>query len=259
MRRLAVVGALLPVLFLGAVPTQAQIPESPPDAVNVQQVDEPLVVMTIGDSTVTLGHWQAEFCRILDLETDLVCDLRNEAVGGTTCKYWTTAAAQLVAKLVQHQPDLVIFTCGTNDNIYSTAWGEPETSWAFRATVEMIKTTVPSVKIVPVLLQYPDPLLLSSAHLVDWIPVTNDRLYVQMLLYPSWFPGIVDWQFIPSNATYLDTTGFHATLKGDQYRGRLVYDRIHAGMGWPAASEPALCDLYGHRKWYARPNFTPCS
>jgi lysophospholipase L1-like esterase len=161
--------------------------------------------------------------------------------------------------MATHSPDLVIFTCGTNDHIGETMWGEPATSWAFRATVETIKAAKPSVKIVPVLIQYADPLLPGSPQLLtDWIPVTNDRLYSQMLLYPGWFPGIVDWQLIPSNATYLDTTGFHATAKGDLYRGRLVYDRIHAGMGWPAASEPALCDLYGHRKGYTRPSYTPC-
>lgn len=246
--------AVLPVALLGVAPAQAKL-----SAVPAAVVDVPLVVMTTGDSTVTLGHWQAEFCRILELETDRVCDLRIEAVGGTTCKYWTTPAANLAGKLALHQPDMVIHTCGTNDNIYATAWGEAETSWAFRATVESIKTFDSSIAIVPVLLQYADPLLPGSPqYLTDWLPVTNDRLYVEMLRYPTWFPGIVDWQLIPSNATYLDTTGFHATLKGDLYRGRLVYDRIHAGMGWPAASEPPLCDLYGHRKGYTRPSYTPC-
>ena len=245
MRRLAVFMSLLAVLFLGSAPAQA-----------VARVDVPLVLMTIQDSQGTSGIWQAEFCRIVELETDRVCDVRNEAVGGTQCDYWPY---QINALLAEHDPDMVIFACGTNDHIGEYIWGEPSTSWSFRATVEAIHAYNSAIDIVPVLIQYADPMLPGSPQiLTDWIPVTNDRLYSQMLLYTGWFPGIVDWQLIPATATYLDSTGFHQTNRGQLYMGRLVYDRIYAGMGWPAASEAPLCDLYGHRKGYTRPSYTPC-
>lgn len=92
------------------------------------QADPPLLrVMTVGDSVTEAGLWQVEFCHIVELETDFVCDLRNVAVGATTCAYWPSRIGALMA---QHQPDLVVFACGTNDSPSATIYGEPETSWA---------------------------------------------------------------------------------------------------------------------------------
>jgi hypothetical protein len=248
MRRLAVFMSLLAVLFLGSAPAQAAA---------AVRVDVPLVLMTITDSQGTSGVWQAEFCRIVELETDRVCDVRNEAVGGTQCDYWPY---QINALLAEHNPDMVIFACGTNDHINEYIWGEPSTSWSFRATVEAIHAYNPAIEIVPVLIQYADPMLPGSPQiLTSWIPITNDRLYVEMLRYPGWFPGIVNWQLIPASSRYLDNTGFHQTWLGQLYMGRIAYDDTHVGMGWPAASEPPLCDLSGHRPNSLRPAFTLCS
>lgn len=257
-RAVALITAALLIVTTGSAPAiAAPAPLAAEVRITTAAPPSTARVLTLGDSISTGARWQAELCRLMLVNAGIMCDLRNEAVGGTQCDYWPERIASL---LVEHDPvGMVILACGTNDHINEYVWGEPSTSWSFRYTVEAIHGYNSAIDIVPVLIQYADPLLPGSPQiLTDWIPVTNDRLYSQMLRYPGWFAGIVDWQLIPATATYLDTTGFHPTDRGYRYMGRLVYDRIHAGMGWPAASEPPLCDLYGHRRGYTRPSYTPC-
>lgn len=218
-----------------------------------------LRILVLGDSIPYLGGNQDEFCRILAQDAGITCDVRNVAVGGTNCMYWPSRIAGLLAT---HQPDMVWLFCGTNDNPDRYIYGEPETSWAFRYTVEAIHFyRSPPIPVVPNHIQYSDPMV-APAWLLDFEPRTNDNLYREIHrrpdAIPAWFPGVADFQYIPSTATYLDDGGIHPTARGYRYMARMIYDRIYAAMGWPAPTEPALCDLYGHRRYYPRPAYTPC-
>lgn len=211
--------------------------------------------MTLGDSISAGGGWQAELARLMAQDAGVCADIRNEAVSGTGMGYWPP---RINALLAQHNPDLVVLAAGTNDDT-RTAAGRDALGTAFRLTVEAIHTyRTPAIPVAPVLIQYSDPLL-AAQWVLDSQPFTNDVLYTNMQLYvgAGWFPGIVDWQVIPATADYLVDWG-HPSPRGSRYMGRLVYDRIHATLGWPACSEPPLCGLYGHRKGYERPAYTEC-
>jgi len=231
---------------------------------------DPVRILVIGDSRSSSGLWQPELCRLM-AAGGITCDIRNEAVGQTGCVYWPDRIRALLAK---HAPDVVAFFCGTNDDT-STAAARDRLGWAFRYTVESIRTYRPAnpIKIVPALVQYSDPLI-APQWLLDGEPRANDVLWTNMRYYlpAGWFPGIADFQKIPATADYLDDGGIHPTLAGGQpqvfvsaqtnkgYRtmGRIVYDSVYAGMGWPAPTEPPLCGMYGHRKGSPRPPYTPC-
>ncbi|HUC90075.1 MAG TPA: SGNH/GDSL hydrolase family protein [Patescibacteria group bacterium] len=217
----------------------------------------PVRILTIGDSITAAGKWQTEFGRLLT-QAGVPNVIETEAVGGTRCDYWIP---RIKAILDAHQPDLVVLACGTNDDVNSKTYGESSTGYALRYITEAIHGYRPSnpIKVLPALIQYSDPLVAP-----DWLlssePQTNDTLYRNMQYYPigSWLAGIANFQVIPATATYLDDGGVHPTDRGYRYMGRLVYNASYAVMGWPATTEAPLCDLYGHRKGYARPTYIPC-
>lgn len=250
--KLAVV--LLSVVLSGSASDPVCLPpESTPTTVTV---------LTLGDSITTPGLWQESFCNQLEAATTNVCDVRNVAVSGTRCDYWPSRIGALLA---QHQPDLVIMACGTNDDT-TTAAGRENLGTAFRLVVEAVHTfRTPAIPFAPVLIQYSDPLL-APPWVVASQPYTNDTLYTNLMYYQpaGWFPGIVDWQVIPATAEYLigdpypQQQGLHPTERGHRYAGRLAYDRIAPGMGWPASADPPLCGLHGHRRGYPRPAYTEC-
>ncbi len=215
-----------------------------------------LKILTIGDSITQPGLWQAEMCRLVEGYTSVDCDIRNEAVPGTGCTYWSS---RIGALLVEHQPDMVVFACGTND--YTVPLANQEfLGMHFRITVEAIRTfRNPPIEIVPTLIQYSDPLV-AAPWVIESEPKTNDALYTNMLYYipAGWFTGIIDWQSVPSSSEYLDAGGIHPTQRGYRYLGRLAYDRIAPGMGWPQNPEPVLCGLTGHRRPYPRPPSPSC-
>ncbi len=213
-------------------------------------------VLTLGDSITWPGLWQAEMCRQLANAAGLTCDVRNVAVGGTGCGYWPS---RIQALLNQHQPDLVVIACGTNDDL-TVLGASAALGTAWRQTVETIYThRTPPIPIVPVLIQYSDPFLVPP-----WVmasePLVNDEIYrnIQLYQWAGWFPGVVDWQVIPADAVHLDGGGFHPTPVGQLKAGYLAYERIAPGMGWPQSAEPRPCGLAGHRPGDVRPAFEPC-
>lgn len=218
-----------------------------------------LRVMTVGDSITASGFWQTEFSRLCSTHAGVTLDIRNVGVGGSRTTYWPDRINGL---MTQHNPDLVTFFTGTNDDMNETLYGEPATSWAWRATVESIRNFKnPPISIVPCFIQYSDPIAkYASYDPTGAEPITNDRIYAQWGKYnpAGWFAGLADFQVIPATATYLDNGGIHPTDRGYKYMGRITYDAIQAKMGWPVCSEPKLCDLYGHRKGYDRPTYTTC-
>lgn len=218
-----------------------------------------MIVLTIGDSITAAGKWQTELARLVLLDAATTLDIRNVGVGGVSTPYWPNRIAALLAT---HQPDMVTLFTGTNDDIHAVRFGEPATGWAWRSVVEAIRNyRTPPPAIVPAFIGYSDPLIAP-----DWLlasqPQTNDTLYREITRpgKEGWFAGVADFQQMPATADYLDDGGIHPTGRGYKVMGRIVYDAIHAGMGWPPCSEPALCGMYGHRKGYPRPvGWTPCS
>lgn len=217
-------------------------------------------VLFLGDSITAGSTWPSEFCRLASVAAGVMCDIRNAAVAGTDCGYWVSRIAELKASF---HPDLVFLACGTNNDARTIA-GRELLGWQFRSIVEAVHPT----PIVPVLIQYSDPLL-APQWVLDSERPANDTLWINMQYYlpAGWFPGVVSWQTIPATATYLtaDPTpqypngvGLHSTDRGQHYQGRLAYDAVAPGYGWPPATEPPLCDLYGHSKDYPRPTYTPC-
>lgn len=217
----------------------------------------PVRILAVGDSRTADGRWQVELSRLLTA-AGVAHTITTEAVGGTRCSYWPSRIAGL---LTTHQPDMVALFCGTNDDPDETIYGEAATGWAFRATVEAIHNFRPAnpIRVLPALIQYSDPLI-APQWLLDNEPRTNDTLWTQMRHYPpaDWFAGIADLQRIPATATYLDGGGIHPTAEGYRVMGRIAYTAAAGGMGWPPAADPPLCDMYGHRKSYPRPPYTPC-
>lgn len=216
-------------------------------------------ILALGDSITAAGKWQLELDRLLT-QAGVPHVIETEAVPGSRCGYWPP---RITSVLAAHQPDLVALFCGTNDDPGETAFGESATGWSFRTVAEAVHGYRPAnpAKMLPALIGYSDPLVVP-----DWLsayePRTNDTLWLNMAPYmpQGWFAGVADFQRLPATATYLDAGGVHPLPRGYQAMGRIVYDAARAGMGWAptAATEPVLCDMYGHRKAYPRPAFTPC-
>ena len=216
-----------------------------------------LRILTIGDSITLAGLWQQELARLALQDAGVTLDIRNEGVGGSRTTHWPDVINSLLTK---HQPDLVTFFTGTNDDPNETKFGESATAWAWRSTVEAIHTfRTPPIKVVPALIGYSDPLVAA-----DWLlanePRTNDTIYAQWGHYPAdWFAGITNFQVMPGTPDFLDTSGIHPNPRGYKTMGRIVYDAIASSLGWPGSSEPPLCGLWGHRKGYSPPAYVPCT
>lgn len=224
---------------------------------------DPLIVMTVGDSRTATGDWQEEFARLAATYAGVTLDIRNVAVGGVDTMYWSSRIAGLLAA---HEPDMVTFYTGTNDDPNAVIYGEPQTSWAWRYTVETIRNyRTPAPVIVPAFVQYSDPILAPQS-LLDSEPRTNDHIYVEYIRHQPWFPGIADFQKIPSTGDYLaadpyqsppGTIGIHPNRRGYKCMGRITYDTVALALGWPVNPEPPLVGMYGHKKGYGRPNYIP--
>jgi lysophospholipase L1-like esterase len=240
-------------------PTVAQVQADPGQiAPGLHTALPPVRILLMGDSITAGGQWAAELCRLMLQDAGRTCDIRNAAVGGVDCAYFVPRVWDLLA---QHTPDVVALACGTNEDINAFIYGEPRTSWSWRAVTEAVRAWNPAVPMVTPFPMFADPLL-APAWLVNSLPITIDRIYVEMMRCFTCYVN-VDWTVIPATAPYQDTSGFHPTPKGYKYQGRRVYDALAIKMGWPATNEPPLCDLYGHRPggyapWSLRPPYTPC-
>lgn len=229
--------------------------------------DGDLDLLVLGDSISTSGQWIQELCRLAAQDAGITCDIHNASVSGVKCNYFLSRIAAL---LNQFHPDMVILACGTNDANPANGFSPNDTGTAFRILVETIYTfQTPRIKIVPSLIQYSDPAVWGSTQLNNEATI-NDTLYVNMQYYlPSgWFgtPAmVVDWQAVPNTPDYLVPPptevpgGIHPNARGHKAYGRLAYDRIAPGMGWPASSEPALCGMWGRRFGYPVQPFIQCA
>jgi lysophospholipase L1-like esterase len=215
-----------------------------------------MILMTLGDSICAGGQWQVEFSRLAQTYAGVALDVRNVAVSGVGTSYWPDHISSLLAT---HSPDMVTFFTGTNDLWTDQAFGESKTGWSWRYTVETIHGyRTPAPIIVPAWIMYSD-LSLVPQWVIDSEPHTNDTIY-QEIFRPGkagWFPGVADFQQIPGTSRWVDDGGFHPTAKGYKAMARILYDAIHAGVGWPACPEDPYKGLSGHRRGYSRAAYLP--
>lgn len=217
-------------------------------------------ILTVGDSKTQYGIWQTELTRLLNL-AGVTHTIVNAAVGGTRTNYWPSRIGALLAT---HRPDLVVIASGTNDDPNEKSYGEVSTGLAIRSVIETVHAFRPAnpVKVLPALISYSDPLT-APDWLLKYEPMTNDVLWTNIARYwppnaTGWLAGIVNFQRIPANLTYLADDGIHPNAYGFKVMGRLVYDAAQAGMGWPVCPEPPICGMYGRRRGEPIPPYVPC-
>jgi hypothetical protein len=279
MKRLPQLAAVLFLAFTLALPghsavavtvTMSQVPAPAAVATSVAQLPimaaaiptpDPFRILVLGDSISINNAWPTELCRLMAQDAGITCDIRNPSVSGVGCDYWPSRISGL---LNTNHPHAVALFCGTN-NVGTSSSGLNTLGAAFRMTVEATYTfqANPRITILPSFIQYSDVLTLPDN--VRWLinsePNVNDELYRNMQYYqPSgWFPaGIADFQQIPGTAQFMDEecpgcAGIHPNALGYKAMGRIVYDRFASAYGWPASSEPPVCNMYGHRLAYGPP------
>jgi GDSL-like Lipase/Acylhydrolase family len=223
----------------------------------------PLRILVMGDSiTSPCGGPSGGYCKELGrllTQAGVRHEFRVAAVGGVTCRYW---ADRIVSVLQQHQPDLLLLSCGTNDDTSAKA-GRDDLGWSWRTIVEKTRTWRPApdhVKIGVSFIQYSN-ITLVPPWLVPSEARANDVIFRNRQYYEpaSWFAGTADFQQVPGDTAYLDAGGVHPTDKGNRAYARIWYDALRVRMGWPMAKEPRLCGMTGHRPGYNPPPYTPCS
>jgi lysophospholipase L1-like esterase len=270
MRRWAAAGvvALLVMLAGGVLPggARAEAVECPAPAA------APKVILTIGDS-ITEGatmqgsvspSYRAELGRLLDAAC-IPHTMVSAALGGTTCGYWSSRIAGLMAT---HHPDVVLINCGTNNRLDNAS---ADTIAAFEATYrglfDVVMDSDPNVLAWPAWVQYsagrpstgcttppgPSP---------SWLPASeakvNDAIYRSIRVHAEAgdrIPGWIDYQAIPEG--YLDQCGVHPTAGGYDVMGRIAYNAIAPYLVTvPTAELP--CGLTGRRPGGQVPDWVPC-
>jgi len=268
--RRAAAAVVLVLVVAGAVVAARPRP-SPGARVDCPPAPE-RVILTVGDS-ITEGatmagsvsaSYRAELGRLLS-EACIPHRFVVAAVGGTTCGYWSSRMAGLMA---EHQPDVVLIQCGTNNRLDNATSAQVS---AFEATYRSLFDTVmdsdPDVLAWPAWVQYsagratPDcttPPGPSPA----WLPASearvNDAIYRSIRVHAEFgkrIPTWIDYQAIPEG--YLDVCGVHPTLGGYDVMGRIAFNTIAPHLvAPPQAALP--CGLTGRRPGGVVPNWVPC-
>jgi len=232
----------------------------------------PKVILTVGDS-ITEGatmagsvspSYRAELGRLLDAAC-LPHTFVTAAVGGTTCGYWSSRMAGLMA---QHQPDVVLINCGTNDRMDNKTSAQIS-AWegVYRGLFDTALDADPDVIAFPAWVQYSagrpsEGCTTPPGPSPSWLPASqakvNDAIYRSMRVIDEFghrVPGWIDYQPIPE--AYLDQCGVHPTAGGYDVMGRIAYNTIAPHLVTvPAADLP--CGLTGRRPGGAVPNWIPC-
>lgn len=167
------------------------------------------------------------------------------ALGETDCGYWAQRIQGIAASV---QPDLIIFTCGTNE---SPSTIDSNYYWL------MVNALygAPAAKLLPTWISY------SDGRLRGWLPpveaAVNDGIYRQVI--PNYHGlrqlRIADMQGIPLG--YIDQQGVHPTTAGYDVMAELLYDSVAERYGLPRRPPP--CGLTAHRPGGFPPAYRPCS
>lgn len=257
---LAVVAAVLvtTTAFLpGTDPEPGSTPAASSSAIPVPSASPTsLRVLVLGDSIsevcITVSGWCGELVTSL-AAVGVTVDIRAYASGGKRCAW---VAAGVVAALAQHQPDVVLLNCGTNDDPNEICYGESCTAWAWRYTVEAAKAAGARVGVA--FIGYTDPDEKRVLGNKPKLERTNDNLYTQIARFAGpWGLAVASFQKVPSDPVHLPD-GVHPGGRGDTVYARIWHDAL-AEQGWvPAALGPPLCGMYGRRAGYPVPSTTPC-
>lgn len=254
-RLLAALTALVLALTAAAAPTGTA-------AATVSAVTT-LRILSVGDSITGPGSghdsYRTELGRLL-AAAGVTPTWVVAAVSGSRCTHWPS---QIGGLLAQHDPDLVILACGTNDWAGSQA-DRDATGTAIRQVSEAIRLhrgeTTP-VRQIGAYVQLSDPYGIPSS--LSWLPGNEEGVNrvlasTYALYLPYWTSlAVADLVPIPGNPVTL-VDGIHPTAHGYRLMARRFYD-AGAGRGWWAAtSEPAPCELYGHNLFTPVPAYMPC-
>lgn len=222
----------------------------------------PLTVLTVGDSitcggaaTPCLdgGSYRGRLGQQLTA-VGVSVTWRVAAVPGSACGYW---ASRIGAVLDADRPDLVLVSCGTNDDT-STPAARDILATALRTIWEAVK--VRGITLGVSFVGYSDLSLAAS-----WVDPSearaNDVIYTQLTTYylpvAGWVGGLADFQLISGGPDYLDAGGIHPTAHGYATMADLWYRAMRVTMGWPdTVAQP--CGLGGHRIGYAQPVYRSC-
>lgn len=241
--RMIVSAIVLAVLVI--IPAEASVP--PPT----------IKIAVAGDSISAPCHTVSEWCG--ELHTTLAtqgihAEFRTLAEGGRDCVW---VAERIAPFLAQHDPDILLLNCGTNDDTNRYCYGEPCTAWAWRVIVEAARST--GVHVGVAFIGYTDPDDYRVLGHRPRLERVNDILYSQIVQYVGpWDLALANFQVVPGNVEYLPD-GVHPIGP----LGARTYAQIwHAAVaqkawGWPPAGT-APCGMYGRRAGYPVPSYAPC-
>lgn len=199
-----------------------------------------LRILTLCDSITASGQYQVELGRLLAV-ANVPHTFINSAVSGSGVEYWATHITEVMDAA---QPDLVLLNCGTNDT-WTVSHDVANFEAKYRTIVEGILNwrTPDRVKLGVSFIAYGT--YPATQTFIDNQPAVNSAIGRQLPLYSSLITGIADFQQIPPNNLYLDSSGFHPTSRGYKAMARIWYDALAPGMGWPPSQEPPLCGMDG--------------
>lgn len=210
MKRIGRIGTALAALVAGL----AIGPTSNAEA----RSNEPVTILAVGDSKTADGRWQSEFSRLLD-RVDVRHHFVTDALGGTRCDRWPSRIDEL---LDQHEPDLVVVLCGTNDDPAAT-----DTAGAIRKVIRRSERA--GAHVLSARISYSQPGV-APAWLLANERKTNKTLRSEFKRHDD--ISVADLRKIPSDARHL-VDGIHGTDRGYELQGRLLFRAVRGDMGWP--------------------------
>lgn len=225
----------------------------------------PLRIMTMGDS-ITCGDltgcgqsasYRAELGRLLT-EAGVAYEWQIQAAPGQPCDYWVPRATALVQ---QHQPDLVLLSCGTNNFPQTGAQGVAFEQVYKQLLINLLAGSS-TVRVLNSLIQY--SAIGGGYHpakgwsgLAITEPIVNDAIWRATQGYFSYRVwGYANFGQIPEG--YLSADGVHPTRSGDALMGRIWFNTIRANglISLPADAE-LPCGLSGRRAGETSGQYTP--
>lgn len=274
MTRLLRIATLIAIAITGVAATPAQTPTTatttcPTPAAPPLRILDIGTSLTRGDNLTTptgSDGYRTELSRLLDAAC-VPHEITIDAGSGKTCAHWTSRMAALVTT---HQPDLILISCGTNDNLTGLSAAQVA-AWEgmYRGLYDTALDLDPDVIMYPAFIQYPARLTatakqrctdMGGSPALDWME-TNAELVNNAMLraikpLDEWHgrvPEFIDYQQIPHG--YLDQCGVHPSAW--DVMGRIAYIRLAEKYGWPAVDTP--CGLTGRKRTYSLNAWTPCT
>jgi lysophospholipase L1-like esterase len=214
----------------------------------VQPADPTLRIAVVGDSISCGGQagtdgWCPELSRLLNA-VGVDHELLPLAVGGTRCDYWADHVGDV---LMEHEPDLVILGCGTNDGAAQLPAAEVQ------AAVESVADQVDAAG-AQLLTGIPS---YSSGQPTGrlWLPAAQHEAYAG--IRATGLTPMFDDTAMPPLTRFQVGDGVHPTAEGYKVLAHNRYRALAAFLpGLPAI--PPDCMQIGHAPGDPRPRGIPC-